>query len=432
MTIQIPSLSERPIEERVALTQFLFAQEAKRIKKTMRISIDVINALVHATTSGNVGQLKSLVQLVCAQAFLKSIHRFDEVDIDICNLPDDIREDWVSSRDNLARAMVISKYVDVVTVIHPEAVAVTPEASTDYNIYDALDKKLVVLENEGLSHSLIKKTMMRELQLYLKKYVKNYDSTSNLLNFVDKAIVDFVNQLKEIAEAEMRVKFDRRFTYFFAMHIDAYFSRGEKVNLLVAQEIENLKKEHPLEYQVAERFRVEISKVFHHELPDVEVAYLAMLLVNMDTESLDQKIGILVAAHGNSTATSMVNVVTDLLGVAQIDSLDMPLSMSPQQMFEEVVEKVKKLDLGKGVLLLVDMGSLSMIEPKLIKASGVEVKIISNVTTVMVLDAVRKTNYTDRTLVNVYDSVKRDFLASVRAQKTSKGKPKAILSICTT
>ena len=432
MTIQIPSLSERPIEERVALTQFLFAQEAKRIKKTMRISIDVINALVHATTSGNVGQLKSLVQLVCAQAFLKSIHRFDEVDIDICNLQDDIREDWVSSRDNLARAMVISKYVDVVTVIHPEAVAVTPEASTDYNIYDALDKKLVVLENEGLSHSLIKKTMMRELQLYLKKYVKNYDSTSNLLNFVDKAIVDFVNQLKEIAEAEMRVKFDRRFTYFFAMHIDAYFSRGEKVNLLVAQEIENLKKEHPLEYQVAERFRVEISKVFHHELPDVEVAYLAMLLVNMDTESLDQKIGILVAAHGNSTATSMVNVVTDLLGVAQIDSLDMPLSMSPQQMFEEVVEKVKKLDLGKGVLLLVDMGSLSMIEPKLIKASGVEVKIISNVTTVMVLDAVRKTNYTDRTLVNVYDSVKRDFLASVRAQKTSKGKPKAILSICTT
>jgi transcriptional regulatory protein LevR len=160
---------------------------------------------------------------------------------------------------------------------------------------------------------------------------------------------------------------------------------------------------------VAERFRVEISKVFHHELPDVEVAYLAMLLGNMDTESLDQKIGILVAAHGNSTATSMVNVVTDLLGVAQIDSLDMPLSMSPQQMFEEVVEKVKKLDLGKGVLLLVDMGSLSMIEPKLIKASGVEVKIISNVTTVMVLDAVRKTNYTDRTLVNVYDSVKRDF-----------------------
>lgn len=70
------------------------------------------------------------------------------------------------------------------------------------------------------------------------------------------------------------------------------------------------------------------------------------------------------------------------------------------------------------------MGSLSMIEPRLIKASGVEVKIISNVTTVMVLDAVRKTNYTDRTLMNVYDSVKRDFLASVRAQKLLRGNRK--------
>lgn len=94
---------------------------------------------------------------------------------------------------------------------------------------------------------------------------------------------------------------------------------------------------------MAERFKIEISRVFHHDLPDVEVAYLAMLLVNMDTESLDQKIGILVAAHGNSTATSMVNVVTELLGVAQIDSLDMPLSMSPQKMFEEVVEKVNSI-----------------------------------------------------------------------------------------
>lgn len=432
MTIQIPPLSERPISERVALTKFLLGQEAKRINKTMRISIDVINALVHATTSGNVGQLKSMVQLVCAQAFLKSIHRFEEVDIDIGSLPEEIRGDWMSSRENLARAMVISKYVDVVTIIYPEKVTIVGETSTDYNIYDALDKKLALLEAEGLSHQAIKKTMMRELQLYLKKYVKNYDSTTNLLNFVDQTIVTFANRLKEIAEAAMHVKFDRRFVYFFAMHIDAYFSRGEKVNLLVEQEIETIKAAHPAEYQVAERYKVEISKTFRHDLPDVEVAYLAMLLVNMDTEHVDQKIGILVASHGNSTATSMVNVVTELLGAAQIDSLDMPLSMSPQKMFEEVVEKVKKLNLGKGVLLLVDMGSLAMIEPKLIQASGVDVKIIQNVTTVMVLDAVRKTNYTDRSLINVYDSVKRDFLASVRAQKTTKGKPKIVLSICMT
>ena len=183
---------------------------------------------------------------------------------------------------------------------------------------------------------------------------------------------------------------------------------------------------------MAERFKSEVFNTFHHSLPDIEVAYLAMLLVNMETESTDRKIGILVAAHGNSTATSMVNVVTELLGVAQIDSLDMSLAMTPQEMFEAVVDKVKKLNMGKGVLLLVDMGSLSMIEPKLVKASGIEVRIIQNVTTVMVLDAVRKAAYTDRTLMNVYDSVKRDFLAAVRAQKTSKGRPKAIVSICMT
>ncbi len=50
----------------------------------------------------------------------------------------------------------------------------------------------------------------------------------------------------------------------------------------------------------------------------------------------------------------------------------------------------------------------------------------------MVLDAVRKINYTDLGLIGIYSSIVKDFLSSVQLQMQQGGREKAILSICTT
>ena len=58
----------------------------------------------------------------------------------------------------------------------------------------------------------------------------------------DISLAEWGRKEIRLAEAEMGVKFDRRFVYFFAMHIDAYFARGEKVNLLVAMNDKAIEK----------------------------------------------------------------------------------------------------------------------------------------------------------------------------------------------
>ncbi|WP_316496161.1 sigma 54-interacting transcriptional regulator, partial [Enterococcus faecium] len=57
MTIQIPALNQRSVQERIALTKFLFEQEARRVQRTFLVDIDVINALINTIEYGNVGQL---------------------------------------------------------------------------------------------------------------------------------------------------------------------------------------------------------------------------------------------------------------------------------------------------------------------------------------------------------------------------------------
>ena len=118
-----------------------------------------------------------------------------------------------------------------------------------------------------------------------------------------------------------------------------------------------------------------------------------MLIHSIKSLKENKRVGIIVAAHGNSTASSMVEVATELLGSTPIAAVDMPLSVSPSDIIECVAEKMKQVDEGEGVLMLVDMGSLAMLESRLEEKTGISIKTISNVTTSMVLDAVRKVNY---------------------------------------
>ncbi len=67
ITIQLPAFNHRSAKERLELLKALLSLEANRINKQIRLTEDVVQALLGSVTFGNVGQLKSNIQLVCAQ-----------------------------------------------------------------------------------------------------------------------------------------------------------------------------------------------------------------------------------------------------------------------------------------------------------------------------------------------------------------------------
>ena len=117
---------------------------------------------------------------------------------------------------------------------------------------------------------------------------------------------------------------------------------------------------------------------------DSELYYLAVLLISLQAEKQNGKVGIVVAAHGNSTASSMVQVVDQLLNPDNLTAFDMSLDMSPQEALKGIEEKVRQVDSGNGVILLVDMGSLSTFDEKISEHTGIKVKSVDMVTTALV------------------------------------------------
>lgn len=431
MTIEIPALSKRSVAERIDLMKFLFQIEAQRIEKILQIDIDVINVLLSTANFGNVGQLKSQVQLVCAQAFVNNLNAQDKIEIHVQDLPGELGQEWLTSRSNMTGTKEISDYLDVVTTIYPnQDKQEQPEENADFNIYESIEKKIKILREEGIAQEDIHQYILTDLHIHIRNVVENNLPKYSLQKFVNPRVTKIVDVLKEKAETQLQRKFDRRFNYYVGMHLDAYLKRGEKTNISFSpshQEIIDVNKK---EYEAAQLICNTLRERYDILLPEIEVVYYTMLLSSIISLEKVRKVSTLVVAHGNATATSMVEVATELLGYAPIEGVDMPLTVSPTEMMDILCDKVKKIDNGKGVLLLVDMGSLSMMDKKIQKRTGIKVLSIPNVTTSVVLDVVRKINYTSLDLYSIYSSVKKDFLTSLQLYEDRSQKPKAILSIC--
>lgn len=91
ITIVIPNFEERSLQDKLELIHYLLSKEAQRVNKTIKISSESIKALIGSTTYGNVGQLKSNIQLVCATGFLNCMNTDKCIEINLDLLPESMR-----------------------------------------------------------------------------------------------------------------------------------------------------------------------------------------------------------------------------------------------------------------------------------------------------------------------------------------------------
>ena len=69
VVIRLPGLQERTLQERMTLICRFFQEESARIKAPVRVSKEVIKAFMLYDCPGNIGQLKSDIQLISVPCF---------------------------------------------------------------------------------------------------------------------------------------------------------------------------------------------------------------------------------------------------------------------------------------------------------------------------------------------------------------------------
>lgn len=443
INIQLPSFKERPANEKVDLVKIMVGLEANRIQRRISLTEDVVKAVIASVGYGNVGQLKSNIQLICARGFMHQMQK-EEISLTVKDLPDGIKSGLVQLSADRKLQTEIAGYLEPQLTVSPNEPFIRMKRDAyelPYNLYDIIGDKAALLKAEGLDQESINHYISTDINVHLKSFYRNhgfsFNTESKLSEFVDNDVIQLTHKLYDLVQERLGEEFQQNFIYAVSLHISSFLKKlhlGEERN--TNNNIREMAVDFPEEYQVAKEIQKQIEKELQVRIPDSEVYYLTVLLVSLHDKEATGSIGVVIAAHGNNTASSMAQVVEELLNIDQIPAIDMPLDMSPRTAYERLEQAVTLADKGSGVILLVDMGSLATFGEELEKNTGVQVRTIDMVTTALVLEAVRKASMVDTDLELLYDSLKkfRGYVEPMKARlsmwKENERKEQAILAIC--
>ena len=406
MVINLPALKDRTIDERYRIIKRFFEVEATCIKSDISVTSNSLKALLLYDCSNNIGQLKSDIKLCCAKAFLENmINRDKEVCVHSEDLPEYVLRGAFRYKEHKDE---IDKFLSGNVACFSIDGSNTAELKDTkvFNFYEALEEKRMLLEYKGLDQKDIKIIMSLDIDTYLKKYILNIDNKNleELYKVVDKKIVNIVEEFLRNASESLHKEFSTKIFCALSMHLASTIERITNGKNIKNHQLEDVKLHHSIEFNIANMIKEKIKYTFNIVIPEDEVGFITMFLC-MDEEDKtdDGKVAIIVAMHGESAATSIVDVANRLLGEGHAVGYNMPLDQKAERAFENLLEIVKRTNRGKGVILLVDMGSLVFFGDMIYKKTKIPVRTIEMVSTPTVLEATRKAllNYP---LDEVYES----------------------------
>lgn len=442
MIIELPPLSARPISERYEIIKDFFRKESDRIGAKIKIKQEALRALLMYDCPGNIGQLRSDIQVACARGFLSYIgNQRDFIVVDLIDLPAHAGRGMLKVQNRIPEIetllqgdLMVKPGESNITFLPKEDLYTLPE-----EIYRYIEEKYQELQNQGLSQDVINRVIGGELEIKFQQLVRQFESRHKMLDkkdlegIVGSHIVNLAEQMMRIAERKLG-RVDNHLFYCLAIHLSATIDRIRQGKPIINPQLEKVKSKYPYEYRLAREMVEAVEDSLGLKIPEDEIGFVAMYLRTI-TNPMDVRkgrVGVVVLTHGH-VAQGMAEVANRLLGVDHAVGIEMSLDEKPETALKKAIEVVKEKDEGKGVLLLVDMGSLVTFGEIITQKTGIPTKTVGRVDTIMVLEAVRRAILPDTSLDEVAESLSKDTL-SVRhiAPLQTKNDKRAIITLCIT
>ncbi len=405
MNIKIPDLNERDMEEKIELIKYFLYNESLKLNKEIILEKEAFSAFLDMSYPGNIGQLKSDIQVCCAKAFLEAkinnsnkLRIKKEFIIDISN-----REKIITNLSNLSEEYKVipnkkNKWNDFLN------------DNNDIDIYDKITLKYDEMIKSGVNKSniitrLLEKDLQNEFSNNINKFYQEKVDYKELRQLIGSSLLDSIIQGYEYAKEKIPT-LDSKIIFPLSIHLNSSIKRIEEkkyIYIPIPEDFENSNKEN---IEISKNILNIINKNIPVELPLSEIIFINIFLNEFKSKQEDDsKISLLVLSHGK-VANGMAEVANKILGETHAVGLEMDFSDSPEYMFEKTSNLIKQINQGKGCIILADMGSLLEMENKITERTGIEVKIVGNVYTLMVIECLRKVLYTSDSLLKIIDDLK--------------------------
>lgn len=368
LKVSLSSVLERPLAERIEMINLFYYKEAKKINKDIYIEADVMMKLCFLRSKGNIGEISNLIQMSCANAYSKQMKN-EYLKITIDEMPRNIYEQSVSKFEELTPVL-----------IHYDS---KPSQLEGINIEKKRKEVIEFLER-------ILKVPIQKIDLSKTEYFLEFKHIVHNIKKIEKEFI--INDSTLIKEIHTKVCHELMKRYGVPENekliCDMYlmlklFMDNETIDLNHEEFINFFDNVMPKSTYIAEKFQIRLSDL-GISIDKCIIYIYALFLSEYIKEDVD--FHGLIVAHGNSTASSIQCVANKMCNTYVFESIDMPMETSSVEVIEKVKQYLEHVNTSKGVVILVDMGSLNQMYSSIKNNLSGDLLIINNVTTSIALD----------------------------------------------
>lgn len=440
MSITLPPLTERTIDERYEIVTLFIKQEANRLNQRIIVERDAILAFMLYHAEGNIGQVKRDLKLVCAKAFLHyRTYQEEYLTINQKELPLQVQKGLLKIKELPDR---VDRFIDKSSqylTFDPgtSEVVWSLDPARDMEVYNAIEEKVSNLSPKELKNTTLEALIATDVSKYFEAYVDELSRNDIHRELIADDVWYLTDRLYDIAEERLGRKYNEKARFTFALHLQGTLERIREERSIIHPNLNEIRINYKKEFQVAIDLSAIIEEEYNIEIPFDEIGFITMFLSLDISEPItrhESKVTVVVLMHGKSTASSMLEAVQELLGTDTGQAFNMPLTMEVQHMYEQLKNFVlaNRHEMASGMLLLTDMGSLNTFGNMIYEETGIRTKAISMGSTMTVLEAVRMASI-GRTLEDIYQNIQMSFESIIRNQfRPQRVLEKAVIVTCFT
>ncbi|WP_019554028.1 sigma 54-interacting transcriptional regulator [Propionispira raffinosivorans] len=397
--IQLPDLEDRSLDERYDLIKLFFQKETKNMDKEIHVSAEILKLFLIYDCPGNIGQLENDIKLICANAFVNFItEKSSKIHIKLSHLPAQYLKSLdvlATKRTNLNSSFDLNRLTDV-SFSPNQPIYAPPEEEPQTNFYQILLNNSKKYFAEDLSLHTIKEIFNNQIMKYFD-YTENKETLelaisdeTAFLKIISPQIYHLLKESVISIEKDFELKIPPPVFHGLVLHVETMLERIKNHKPLSLPKNNIAINEKDIYYQISTKIIKYLAEHLQIEIPKQEIILISLCLQTLDINKKVAHVGVLVLTHGYYAATDFAEVANRLLGVQHAHGICMPLEEKVSQTLERATKLVEKIDEGKGVLLLADMGSLTTFGDLISNATGIKTNTLRMVTTPMVIEATRK------------------------------------------
>ncbi len=356
VTIHIPDIDQRGIYEKTEEVLALFEQEAVSIKRTIRISKDILDLFVQMDYPENLSGMRAEVKQACARAFLASSESLSTIIVSYQHLS----LKMLSSREQVSRLSAVRGVLSLI--------------DTDYILFEA-NGHCTTLE---ILQKLPSQLEVSRFDQFLDQLDTDTSSVISVSDFISENISTIVNcgnaQLKKIdiqinpvvsqifEESLQKTSFEEsysrnpRLLKGLMLHITNRLNQLEEHGDTGAGiKIESSRDLVEGTIKIADTIVERLESIFHISFPKSDRYFIAMYLTIAGKWDQKEMVPLLIISHGKSIATQLKEYLDTIyrkqLPVSAIDYIP---DMQMNDLLELVTIRCNELDHGQGIIIAAD------------------------------------------------------------------------------